>query len=188
MVKVGILGFQGDIEEHEDTLKTLNCPSIRVLETKDLNKITHLIIPGGESTSMSKLLKITKLGLLIQKKVKNKKLSIYGTCAGAILLAKKVKTSFPINNLNLINIHIARNAYGRQINSFEDDLIFLPNNKKFKGIFIRAPKILSIGPKVKILVKHQQDYVALEENNVLLSTFHPELINPPLLHEYFLKR
>ena len=187
-IKIGILGFQGDIEEHEAAIASLGHTNSRVKTLQDLENVSHLIIPGGESTVISKFLIKTKLDKAIQKKAQNKTLKIFGTCAGAIILAKEVDSPKPINNLKLIDAKLSRNAYGSQIHSFETKLNFLPTQTKFNAVFIRAPKIISRGHQTKVLVKHQDEIVMLQQDNIFISTFHPELIRPASIHKYFCKK
>jgi pyridoxal 5'-phosphate synthase pdxT subunit len=190
MKKIGILAFQGDFFEHQRAVESLGQKAILVNQIKDLNKVDYLIIPGGESTVIGKFLLETKLGENIKNRVKiQKDLFVYGSCAGAILLCKKVISKQKINNLDLIEATISRNSYGSQINSFEQSLEFLPQKKYFRGIFIRAPKITYFNPKkTEILVNSQDQVFMLKQNSILISTFHPELIRPALIHEYFLNK
>jgi len=187
-IKIGILAFHGDIEEHEEAVTSLGFSSIRLKYLEDLENLTHLIFPGGESTTISKFLDKTGLGKAIQKRVKEKTLQVYGTCAGAILLAKEVETQYPVSNLGLIDIKVSRNAYGSQIHSFETELNFKPTKQNFKAIFIRAPKIISHSKNINVLCEHKKKPMMLEQNHVLISTFHPELIRPAIIHEYFLNK
>lgn len=187
-INVGILAFHGDIEEHEEAIASLGHSSIRLKYLEDLDDLTHLIFPGGESTVISKFLDKTGMGKAIQKRVREKTLQVYGTCAGAILLANEVETQYPVSNLGLIEAKISRNAYGSQIHSFETELDFLPNKQKFDAIFIRAPKILSHSNKAKVVCELSGEPMMLEQENVLISTFHPELIRPAVIHEYFLSK
>lgn len=187
-ISIGILAFQGDIEEHEDALKSLGYSSLRIKSKADLENITHLIIPGGESTVISKFLHWTGLDEEIKTRAQNKTLQIYGTCAGAILLATEVESNYPIHNLGLIEAKLSRNAYGSQINSFEAELEFKPTNQILKAIFIRAPKIISHSNKTKVLCQYNTEVMMLEQENILISTFHPELIRPAIIHEYFLNK
>ena len=188
MIKVGILAFQGDIEEHYAAVLSLGVKCVRVREEKDFTNLTHLILPGGESTTIGKFLKSTGIGAVIKEKVKNNSLKVYGTCAGAILLAKNIETKVPVHNLGLIDVTISRNAYGSQIDSFSTKIEFIPLQQTLQAIFIRAPKILQCGENVQVLAKQKKDIVAVQEGNVLLSTFHPELVRPAYLHEYFIKK
>ena len=179
-MKIGVLALQGDFKEHIEALKKLDAWGFEVRTSKDLDKAEGLIIPGGESTTISKLM--LRNGLF--EKIKESKIPIYGTCAGSILLAKKiVENNLP--NLNLIDISVKRNDYGRQIDSFEAK-IDVKDIGEINGIFIRAPVIYKVGRKVEILAEHNGNVVVAKQGNVLVSTFHPELTSDRSLHEYFL--
>ncbi len=188
LTTVGLLAFQGDVEEHESAILSLGYKTKWIRTKEELKDVTHLIIPGGESTTVGKFLYKTGVGEEIQKRVKNNTLQVYGTCAGAILLSKEVETKISVNNLKLIDIKISRNAYGAQIHSFSTKLEFIPQKKMFEAVFIRAPRIISYGKSVKVLCKYKDEAVAVEQGNVLVSTFHPELIRPAFIHEYFLNK
>lgn len=182
MLKIGILALQGDVIEHfyatENAIKELNinAKAIEVRTKKELESLDGLIIPGGESTTLMKLLKREKMIEKI-KKIKN----IFGTCAGAILLSK--------THLNLMDIEVERNAYGSQSDSFSKKI--QTNLGEIEGVFIRAPKIKSFGKKVKIFAKNENEIVGVEqkknEKYYIAITFHPELINTKI-HKYFLKK
>jgi len=185
--KIGILAFQGDFLEHQKAIESLGQKAILVRTLEDLAKIDYLIIPGGESTVIGKFLLETRLDKQIQKRVLQKELFVYGTCAGAILLCSEVISQRPINNLGLIHAKISRNSYGSQIDSFSQKIKFEANNQNFEAIFIRAPRILEFNEqKVKVLARFKNEILMLEEENVLISTFHPELVRPALIHQYFL--
>jgi len=146
-MKVGILSLQGDVQEHALMIKNLNSEPIKVTNTQVLEDVDALIIPGGESTAISLLMK--RSGLFSKIKQKNRLgMPIYGSCAGAILLGKKV-VSNSISSLDLIDIDVKRNAYGSQIESFET-MLNIKDMGKFKGIFIRAPKIEKVGKMKRI--------------------------------------
>lgn len=175
MKNIGVLALQGDFLEHFLTLKKIKGvrPSY-VKKPLDLKNLQGLIIPGGESTTIGKLLKLYKLDTAIKKAVK-KGLGVYGTCAGCVLLAKKVDSPY---SLKLIDIEVIRNAYGRQIDSFQSPI----------GFFIRAPKIIKIlNNQVKILKKYKKNIILAQQNNILAGTFHPELSQDIKIHQYFIK-
>ncbi|MES2023525.1 MAG: pyridoxal 5'-phosphate synthase glutaminase subunit PdxT [Patescibacteria group bacterium] len=189
-LNIGILAFHGDVIEHEQALKKagenlkINLNVIWTRTKKDLENLDGLVIPGGESTTMQKLCDEAKIFNEI-KKIKN----IFGTCAGAILLAKKVlhKTKNQ-KTFELMNIKIDRNAYGTQSESFEEEIETKLGN--INAVFIRAPKIKSIGKNVAILAEKNKEILACEEkigNKYYLATcFHPEFTSP-IFHEHFLK-
>ena len=189
--QVGILAFHGDVSEHIETskhaAKNLQL-DIKVIPVRIKNIIRHLdalIIPGGESTTLFKLCQ--REGMWEDMgKVKN----IFGTCAGAIMLSKSVIHKIPDQKtLELMDIEIDRNAYGRQINSFEKDID--TSLGRIHAVFIRAPKILSVGTDVKILAENEGEIIACEQKKgnsyYLASCFHPELTST-VFHEYFLKK
>lgn len=189
--KVGILALQGDVSEHIEATRNaakklqLNPEIISVRSYEDIRSIDALIIPGGESTALFKLCSREK----IWKEIKNIKY-IFGTCAGAILLAKNVfhKTEDQFT-LEVMDLNIDRNAYGRQTESFEKEVHTSLGN--LKAIFIRAPRILKIGKKVKIIAENEGEIIACEETvkdkYYLAACFHPELTTT-IFHEYFLMK
>jgi 5'-phosphate synthase pdxT subunit len=186
-IKPGILSFQGDVEEHQAAFSRLGYDAIRVKTTQDLKNISHLVIPGGESTVMSKLLTLSGLDKEIIYRVKTKKdLKIFGTCAGLIIISGKVNSKIHINNLSLIDLETSRNAYGSQINSFEKEVYFLSTKQKFVATFIRAPKVDKVGEEVQILARDSTLPILFQHKNVLASTFHPEYLEEPFIHQYFL--
>jgi 5'-phosphate synthase pdxT subunit len=183
--QIGVLGFQGDIEEHIASLESIGIEAIRAKSKEQINSLTHLIIPGGESTVIGRFLKNTGVDEVIKSRYKKGELKVYGTCAGAILLAKNVISPIPVNSLELIDITIKRNAYGSQIDSFTKELTFKPENKKFPATFIRAPRFENVSNNLEILVENDGEPVMLKGKNILVSAFHPELTNPAMIHEYF---
>jgi len=187
MLKIGILALQGDFARHKETLKALGQETVLVRTEKELNPCAGLIIPGGESTTLTKLM---KKHLLWDKILRfAEKRPVFGTCAGLIILSKQTVKK-QVETLGLIDIITERNAYGRQVDSFIDELDIKISGKgdKFEGVFIRAPKIVSIGDGVSPLAWHQQNIVMVEQNNILAATFHPELTNDTRIHEYFLAK
>ena len=182
-MKVGILALQGDVREHKRILIKLNAEPIEVKLPQDLEDLDALIIPGGESTTIGMLMKKYKLDSKIKQKHKQG-MPIYGTCAGAIVLAKDIiDDNQP--KLGLVDISIKRNDYGGQIESFEADLS-IKNIGEFKGVFIRAPTIKSFYNGVETLSEHKNSPVMVRQNDILITTFHPELTNDTRIHEYFL--
>jgi len=186
-MNIGVLDIQGSVEEHFQALKNCGVFPVLVKTTDDLKKISGLIIPGGESTTISKLLDRFGLKNEIIKKVQ-KGMPAWGTCAGAILLAKKITENSKVTNLNLMDIEISRNAYGRQLDSFETEIVFDFGNKKEKipAVFIRAPRIIKFSKNTKILSRYNNDIVAAKEGGLLVTTFHPEMTSNLRVHEYFL--
>ncbi len=187
MIKIGILALQGDFEKHCQMIELLNYPWLLVRTKEQLATCTGLIIPGGESTTLARMMKKHDMWEPVRKF--SQKHPIFGTCAGLIILAKKAITN-NVDTLGLLDIQVVRNAYGRQIDSFIDDITLRlgENDSTFEGVFIRAPKIDSIGPRPKPLAWHGDEIVMVEEGNILVATFHPELTNDTRVHEYWINK
>ena len=185
MKKIGILAIQGDFERHGNILGKLKVKVLQVRTEGELKQTDGLVIPGGESTTFLKLFQEFKLEKSIKEYAKNK--PILGTCAGLIILSKEAKP-LPYKPLGLIDIKVFRNAYGRQRESFVDDIDLNINGKasKYPGVFIRAPKIIQIGQNVKVLARHKDDIVLVSQQNILAATFHPELTDNTEIHKYFI--
>ena len=187
-MKVGVLALQGAVIEHLKMIEKCGHQPIPVKTTTHLNQIKRLIIPGGESTTISKLLVKYHLNEKIVELHNRYGLPIFGTCAGMILLAKQVEGQKQ-DILGLIDITVRRNAFGRQINSFEAELeIEDITPPLFRGIFIRAPYISKAGKEVEVLSKYEGNIVVAREGNILVSSFHPELGNDIRFHQYFLEK
>lgn len=187
-INVGVLALQGDFEEHIKILKKIDVPVTEVRTPKQLDKIDGLIIPGGESTTINKLMDKYRF----KERLKDFKRSgkpIFGTCAGLIILGSDV--SGKGFGLGFIDMKVKRNAYGRQIESFEEMVSINFNHKPdpvgFKSIFIRAPKIVYTGKNVKILSSLDDEVLLAREENILVCTFHPELTDDTRIHEYFIE-
>ena len=187
MNKIGILAIQGDFERHAITIKKLGHQAIEVRTKEELDQTTALIIPGGESTTFLTLFNEFKLADSIIQYAQNK--PIMGTCAGLIILSKKAD-HLSYKTLDLIDIIVERNAYGRQRESFVEDIKLSLNGqeRKFPGVFIRAPKINRVGKDVKILAYHKNEPVLVSQNKILVATFHPELTENTDIHQYFIKK
>lgn len=193
-MKIGVLDIQGSVEEHMDSLRKLGetCEPVLVKTVEQLRQVRGLIIPGGESTTIGKLLRRFGLREEIIKRAKSGELAVWGTCAGAILLAKKIIGKQQADSLNLMDIAVERNAYGRQLESFETQLEFdLGSVGKayggvgIPGVFIRAPRIVSVGKGVKILAEYKGEVVAVRQKNLLATNFHPEMSDSLEVHKYF---
>ena len=183
---VGVLSFQGDFAEHLEIFRSLGANCCEVRAVKDLHDCTHLIIPGGESTVMSKFLASSELDCEIIRRVGEETLSIYGTCAGAILLAKDVTGKNAPKSLELLDITIERNAYGEQTESFETELQIRGIGTLVQASFIRAPKISKVGNEVEVLCNHDGKPVLVRTRRILAGTFHTEVRGELRLHEFFL--
>ncbi|MBN1471093.1 MAG: pyridoxal 5'-phosphate synthase glutaminase subunit PdxT [Syntrophaceae bacterium] len=180
---IGVLDLQGGVHEHLEHLESIGVAYKKVKQVEDFNNLAGLIIPGGESSCLSRLLNIFGIKNIILE-AHRKGMKIWGTCAGAILLAKKVVGEKSC--LDLINITVERNGFGAQLDSFVSEaLIPGVSAKPVPLTFIRAPKILDVGSDVHILLKID-DYIAAAENeSVLVTVFHPELTGCLALHHYF---
>lgn len=187
-VKIGVLAIQGAVSEHVDVLRRLGVDTCEVRTAYELEHIDGLIIPGGESTTIGHAMKESGADKVFVRRVKEG-MPVYGTCAGAILMAKKVSVPCEDQRLEhfpLMDIEIARNDYGRQVDSFVDNVIFRQNQDDMKAVFIRAPRIKKTGKNVQILAECRSEPVLCRERNMLVSTFHPELTGDTRIHEYFL--
>jgi 5'-phosphate synthase pdxT subunit len=187
-MKIGVLALQGDFAEHITMLKKIGVDTAEVRLPKHLDGLDGLIMPGGESTTIGKLAVAYDLMKPLQEFGKTH--AIWGTCAGAIFLSKDVSRDQPL--LGLMDIKVQRNAFGRQVDSFETDLsideLFKATGTKnpYHAVFIRAPIIESVGGKAKILSKLEDGrIVAAQEGHLLATSFHPELTNDTRFHEYF---
>jgi len=179
--RIGILAVQGDIEAHAKALEVLGAEAVRVLREKQLDGLDGLVLPGGESTTISKGL--TRLGLWEPlRSFAESGRRILGTCAGAILLARSVQ-NHPVPTLGLLEGVAARNAYGTQVDSFS--AIVDPGSQGFEGlrcVFIRAPRLLALGPQVQVLAEVDGEPVLVRQGTVYASTFHPELTGDLRVH------
>lgn len=177
---IGVLALQGDFKEHCVAVTKAGAMAKEVRTIADAEQTQGMILPGGESTTIGKLLESTKLNGWIKRKAKQG-YPVYGTCAGCILISKTVDSEY---SLQLIDISVQRNAYGRQLDSFETELqsIVFP---KLLGVFIRAPRILNVGRGVTILAHHINEPVLVQQDNILAGTFHPELSHSLAVHTYF---
>ncbi len=181
---VGVLGLQGSVIEHVHFLRSvLNDGRIKIIkDAGELKEIDGLVIPGGESTTIGKLMQKYKL----DKALEREDLPIMGTCAGAILLAKNISDA-PQFSLGLMDMTIERNAYGRQRESFETEVeIPVLGEKVFKAVFIRAPAIKEVANGVEVLASLEGEPIMVRQNKFLACTFHPELADDYRVHEYFL--
>ena len=176
-MKIGLLALQGAVSEHKIAMRELGVEVIDVRETTDLNDLDGLIMPGGESTTLRKLLKNANMWDAIKKS----NLPIMGTCAGAILLGKCDDETF-----RKMNVEIDRNYYGRQKDSFQSK-ITVKDDKEFNGIFIRAPAIASIGENVVSIAQDGENIVGCTESKHMALTFHPELTNDFRFHKLWLE-
>ena len=184
---VGVLALQGAFESHKKVLNELDIVSLEVRTPQDLAQVDALIMPGGESTTMSQLLESSDLYEPIKKLI-HEGMPVFGTCAGMILLAKKIIDGRDDQiSFGAIEIEVQRNAYGRQVDSFEADIEVEGLAPAFHAVFIRAPKILQAGKDVEVLASFGSDVILARQKNVLVASFHPELSQDGRIHELFVK-
>jgi 5'-phosphate synthase pdxT subunit len=173
-VKIGILAVQGDFREHAAMLRRLGAEPVEVRKPEQLDDVDGLIIPGGESTAITRLIRIYGLEEALRRFAR----PVFGTCAGMILLGR--------DHLGLVDLEVRRNAYGRQVASFEADLELVDGDKLLRGVFIRAPRVAEWGPEVQVLAELDGEPVLLRDGRYLVASFHPELTDDTRVHELFL--
>jgi 5'-phosphate synthase pdxT subunit len=182
-VKVGVLALQGDFREHCAVLADVGVTPLEVRTPEQLADVQALVIPGGESTTISKLARAHGLVEPIRDRA-HEGMPMLGTCAGMILMAHDVLGGEPL--LSLVDIEVRRNAYGRQVESFEADLDVDGVEGSVRGVFIRAPVVERVGDGVTVLAELGGEPVLAEQGNLVVASFHPELAGEGRLHEYFL--
>ena len=187
-MNVGVLALQGDFREHLASLAECGVDATLVKTVESLNLVDALIIPGGESTTISKLAKSFGLMDEIKKKI-SQGLPIYGSCAGMIMVANRIKDpASDQETFGGIDIEVERNAFGRQVDSFEEDLEFKGiTGPKFRAVFIRAPWVSKLGAGVEVLSEINGHPVAVRQGRVLATAFHPELTSDNRIHRYFIE-
>lgn len=172
--RIGILAVQGNVREHAAVLRRLGADPVEVRKPEQLGELDGLIIPGGESTAIARLVRLYGL----EEAIRSFERPIFGTCAGMILLDRR--------HLGLLDLEVSRNAYGRQVASFEADLELDGEEKPLRGVFIRAPRVSEAGPEVEVLAELDGEPVLLREGRLLVASFHPELTDDTRVHERFL--
>lgn len=182
-MKAGVLALQGDFREHAQMLADSGAAPVLVRTAEDLAGVSCLAIPGGESTTIGKL--ATEHGLVepIRRRA-GEGMPIFGTCAGLIVLARRVEDGKPL--LSLLDVTVQRNAYGRQVDSFEAD-VDVKGIGLVRAVFIRAPQVDDVGPDVEVLAEHWGKPVVVREGNILAAAFHPEMAGDPRLHDHLLR-
>ena len=185
-MKAGVLALQGDFREHARVLEDLGAAPVLVRTSDELDSVDCLAIPGGESTTMAKLARAHGLVEPLRERAA-KGMPVFGTCAGMILMATEVEDGEPL--LSLLDIRVIRNAYGRQVDSFEAD-VAAPDvsDEPVRAVFIRAPVVESVGDHVEVLAELRGAPVLVERENLLAATFHPELAGDGRLHRRMLER
>lgn len=184
--KIGILALQGSVVEHEQMLQRLGVPFVRVLRKEQLEEIDGIILPGGESTTIGKLLDLFGIKAPLTERIRSG-MPVFGTCAGLILLAKEIEGEPP--HLGVMDICVKRNAYGRQIDSFAAEATvpqFSP--EPIELVFIRAPWIEKTYGKAHTVAEYNGHIIAAEQDNMLVTSFHPELTDNTAVHAYFAQK
>lgn len=187
-MKIGVLALQGAFREHIVTFEALGVATVAVRQPQQLAGCSALVIPGGESTAIGKLM-VTYGFYDAVAEHHAAGMAVWGTCAGAILIARTVLDAVPDQrSLGLMDVTVRRNAYGRQLASFEAELRVAGLEKPFTGVFIRAPWIEEVGDGVEVLSRHDGHIVAAREGDLMATSFHPELTGDPRLHRLFIER
>jgi pyridoxal 5'-phosphate synthase pdxT subunit len=173
--RIGILAVQGNFREHAAVLRRLGADPVEVRRPEQLEELEGLVIPGGESTAIMRLVRLYGL----EDAIRGFARPVLGTCAGMILLDRE--------HLGLLDVEVARNAYGRQVASFEADLELAGDERPLRGVFIRAPRVVETGPEVEVLAELDGEPVLLRQGRLLVASFHPELTDDTRVHERFLE-
>jgi pyridoxal 5'-phosphate synthase pdxT subunit len=184
-VKAGVLALQGDFREHAAVLTDLGATPVLVRTPEELAGVDCLAIPGGESTTIGRLARLHGLVEPIRERAAAG-LPVLGTCAGMIVMAKEVDGGEPL--LSLLDIRVARNAYGRQVESFEADVPLRDEPEPVRAVFIRAPVVEAVGEGVEVLAEHEGRPIVVEQGRLLAAAFHPELAGDGRLHRRLLER
>jgi pyridoxal 5'-phosphate synthase pdxT subunit len=174
-MRVGVLAVQGAFREHAAMLRRLGAEVVEVRKPEHLDGLDGLVIPGGESTAIGRLIRLYGL----EEAIRRFSAPVFGTCAGMIVLDR--------NHLGLVDLEVERNAYGRQVASFEADLPLAGDAEPLRGVFIRAPRVLDVGPEVEVLAELDGEPVLLRQGRFLVASFHPELTDDTRVHERFLE-
>ena len=174
-MKIGVLALQGNFREHAAMLRRLGAEAVEVRKPEQLEGLDGLLVPGGESTTFIRLMRLYGL----EDAIRAFQQPVLGTCAGLIVLDR--------DHLGLVDVEVARNAYGRQVSSFEADLELAGEDEPLRGVFIRAPRVTAAGDGVEVLAKLDGEPVLLRQGRFLVATFHPELTDDTRVHELFLE-
>ena len=174
-MKIGVLAVQGNFREHVQMLRRLGADAIEVRKPEELDGLDGLVVPGGESTTFMRLMRLYGL----DEALRRFRGPVLGTCAGMIVLDRE--------HLGLVDVAVDRNAYGRQVASFEADLELAGDDRPLRGVFIRAPRVREAGPDVEVLAELDGEPVALREGRFIVAAFHPELTDDTRIHERFLQ-
>jgi 5'-phosphate synthase pdxT subunit len=174
-LRIGVLAVQGNFREHAEMLRRLGAEPVEVRKPEQLEDLDGLIVPGGESTAIGRLVRLYGL----EEPIRDFERPVFGTCAGMIMLDR--------NHLGLVDLVVERNAYGRQVASFEADLALEGDTRPLRGVFIRAPRVRAHGEEVEVLAEHDGEPVLLRQGRLLVAAFHPELTDDTRVHERFLE-
>ena len=172
---IGVLALQGNFREHANVLRRLGAEVVEVRKAEQLEGLDGLVVPGGESTAIARLMRLYGL----EEALRRFERPVLGTCAGMILLDRE--------HLGLVDVRVQRNAYGRQVASFEADLALRNEEEPLRGVFIRAPRVAEVGEGVEVLAEHEGEPVLLRQGRFLVASFHPELTDDARVHERFLE-
>jgi 5'-phosphate synthase pdxT subunit len=173
-MKIGVLAVQGNFREHVAMLRRLGAEAVEIRKPEQLQGLDGLVIPGGESTTFMRLMRLYGL----DEAVREFGGPVLGTCAGMIVLDRR--------HLGAVDVEVDRNAYGRQVASFEADLALAGADEPLRGVFIRAPRVREVGPEVEVLAELDGEPVLLREGRFIVASFHPELTDDTRVHERFL--
>jgi 5'-phosphate synthase pdxT subunit len=174
-VTIGVLAVQGNFREHAAMLRRLGAEVVEVRKPEQLEGLDGLVVPGGESTTFMRLMRLYGL----DEALRSFGAPVLGTCAGMIVLDR--------NHLGLVDVDVERNAYGRQVASFEADLDLAGDDVPLRGVFIRAPRVQAVGPDVEVLAEHDGEPVLVRDGRFVVASFHPELTEDTRVHELFLQ-
>ena len=173
-MRIGVLAVQGNFREHVAVLRRLGAEAVEIRKSEQLEGLDGLVVPGGESTTFMRLMRLYGL----DEAVRTFSAPILGTCAGMIVLDR--------SHLGLVDIDVDRNAFGRQVASFEADLRLAGEDQPLRGVFIRAPRVRKVGPDVEVLAEHDGEPVLVRDGRFIVASFHPELTEDTRVHELFL--
>jgi pyridoxal 5'-phosphate synthase pdxT subunit len=182
---VGVLALQGDVREHAAVLGRCGVEAAPVRSVAELDRVDALVIPGGESTTMGHLIRVHGMEAALRSRLADG-MPCLATCAGLILLSHEVLDGRADQlKMDVLNVSVKRNGWGRQVESFEADLTVDGLDEPFHGVFIRAPRIVEVGAEVEVLATHSGEPVAVSQGNILGLTFHPEMTHDSRIHELF---
>ncbi len=182
---IGVLAVQGDFREHELVFQRMGVPTRRVRRAGDLAGVSGLVIPGGESTTIGKLAREYGVEEEARRRYQEGTLALWGTCAGAIWLAREIEGYPDQPRLGVLDMSVARNAYGRQVESFETELAIDGFERPFHAVFIRAPVITRVGEGLRVIARYREAPVFVIGERAMVTTFHPELTDDPRVHRFF---